>query len=130
MSDSRVDSYREILAHLSDKLVEITAESECKCGSWDSEYGCPLCDKWTAAFAEAERELAEELSAGPVDECRTLLMRAVAYLPVPATIMRDGTPAGVRVPDFHQQPAVEKLRREIHSYLKRSNATPQATEDK
>ena len=56
-----LDSYREILAHLSDKLVEITAESECKCGSWDSEYGCPLCDKWTAAFAEAERELAEQM---------------------------------------------------------------------
>lgn len=62
---------------------------------------------------EAESELERHQKVAS-----TLLMRALAYLPVPATIMRDGTPAGVKVPDVHQQPAVERLRQEIRLYLR------------
>jgi len=66
----------------------------------------------------------ESESSGP--KCEELLARAVAYLPVPAIISRGGSAYGVKIPDPEQQPAVERLRREILTHL-RSTATQHST---
>lgn len=62
-----------------------------------------------------------------ITDYRSLLMRALAYLPVPASFTGHGTPVGVITPDPNEITSVERLRREIQAALRTpSENTPAA----